>query len=343
MTEVDSNWQYFGLQVVRLENDFIRLDVLPEAGAKIYNFIHKPSGKNLLWQNPHIPPARHAFGACFDDNWSGGWDELIPNDLPCAAPDGDLLPDHGEVWSQAAQWDVLQSGGDCAEVRFTTHHRVVPVRFEKTLTLREGESLCRMHYRVTNLSPAPYEFNWNIHPAMAISPDTRLDVPADAGCTDPWRTTQFEGYGKFRWPNVTDREGRVCDLRRVEPPSSAVADQHYLTGVREGWYAVTDRRARVGFGLVFPTKVFPNVWLFRTFGGWRGLYTLILEASTGCSRDLKEARAKGKCARLASGETLDVDVLAVAYSGVASVSRIEPDARVIPGHSQLPNTSGPHV
>src|SRR5262245_60270164 len=131
MAELDSNWSYCDLKVVRLQNDLICLDVLPELGAKIYNFVSKPSGRNLLWHNPHITPARNAFGASFDDNWSGGWDELLPNDLPCADPEGDLLPDHGEFWAQAAHWDVLQSGKDCVEVRFTSFGRVMPVCFEK--------------------------------------------------------------------------------------------------------------------------------------------------------------------------------------------------------------------
>jgi hypothetical protein len=93
---------------------------------------------------------------------------------------------------------------------------------------------------------------------------------------------------------------------------------------------VTDQRRRVGFGLVFPKKLFSNVWLFRTFGGWRGLYTLILEASTGCSRNLVEAREKGECAHLDSGQLLEVEVLAVAFSNCRSVARIEPDGNVIP-------------
>jgi hypothetical protein len=242
-----------------------------------------------------------------------------------------MLPDHGEVWSQAATWEVLESGGQCAAVRFTSRTRVVPVLFEKTLAVREGESCCRVHYRVTNLSPSRYDFLWNIHPAMAISPDTWLDVPAKEGFTDPWRETRFPGYGRFEWPIVRDRQGRPWDLRRVEPASSAIADHHYMIGVKEGWYAVTDQRHRVGFGLVFPKELFPNVWLFRTFGGWRGLYTLILEASTGCSRSLVEARKKGECAHLAPGQTLDVDVLAAAYSGLSSVTRIETNGQVISG------------
>jgi hypothetical protein len=70
MTELDTNCHYCGLKVVRFENDSVCLDVLPEAGAKIYNFIPKPSGRNLPWHNPYVSPAHQAFGACFNANWS---------------------------------------------------------------------------------------------------------------------------------------------------------------------------------------------------------------------------------------------------------------------------------
>jgi hypothetical protein len=332
MAELNTKWRYCGLQVVRLENAFLRVDVLPEAGAKIYNFVHKGSGRNLLWHNPHIDPARHAFGACFDDNWSGGWDELLPNDLPGLDASGDPLPDHGEFWTQSTQWDVLSSSGDSSgdsiSVRFTAHGRVSPVTFEKTLTLRDGESFCRIHYRLTNRGTKPYDYVWNVHPAMAVSTDTWLDVPAGDGFTDGWRTERFPAGGTFHWPHLPDRQGIVCDLRRVEPPESGIADQQYMPDVAEGWYAVTDRRLKVGFGMVFPTTLFPNVWLFRTFGGWRGLNTLILELSTGKSRDFDEARAKRECATLAPGGTQEAELLACAYDGVTGVSHIDASGRV---------------
>jgi hypothetical protein len=59
--------------------------------------------------------------------------------------------------------------------------------------------------------------------------------------------------------------------------------------------AVTDTEKQVGFGLVFPTSVLPHLWLFRTIGGWRGLNTLIVEASTGYPTDLREAIKGGHC------------------------------------------------
>lgn len=338
MLRLDTNWQYRGLQVVRLENDLLCIDVLPELGAKIFNFVHKPSGRNLLWHNPTLPPARQPYGAAFDDNWCGGWDELLPNDLPRPAeallPGGDLLPDHGEFWSQAADWEIVTSSPSRIEVRFTIHGRVLATRFEKTICLDANAPLARLHYAYHNLGGFPIDFLWNIHPALAISADSWLDVPAREGVTDPWREEQFPGGQHFAWPFASDRRGQMVDLRKVVPPGSGTADMHYLVDVEQGWYAVTDRRSKVGFALSFPTAVFPHVWLFRTFGGWRGLYTLILEASTGYPYDLDVARQNGACAHLEAGETLTADVLAVAYAGIESVSRVNADGSVVPGSPQ---------
>jgi hypothetical protein len=334
MLQLDTDWQYLGLQVLRLENDLLCIDVLPELGAKIYNFVHKPSGRNLLWHNPTLPPARQPYGAAYDDNWSGGWDELLPNDLPRPAPGGDLLPDHGEFWSQAAGWEVVTASPTRLEVRFTSYGRVLATRFEKTICLEAGAPYARLNYAYHNLGRTPIDFLWNIHPALAISADTWLDVPARQGITDAWREEQFPGGGQFHWPFASDRQGRMVDLREVKAADTGVADMHYLVDVEQGWYAATDREAGVGFALAFPMEVFPHVWLFRTFGGWRGLYTLILEASTGYPYDLDVARQNGTCAHLGAGETLTAEALAIAYAGIEAVSRVEADGYVEPGTPQ---------
>ncbi len=77
---LNTDWSYRGLRVITLENDLLRLQILPEAGAKIWQITHLPHGADLLWNNPRIPPARHTIHTRYDDVWSGGWDELFPND-----------------------------------------------------------------------------------------------------------------------------------------------------------------------------------------------------------------------------------------------------------------------
>lgn len=327
---LDLNWKFRDLQVVRLENEFIRIDVLPDLGAKVWNLVHKPTGRNLLWHNPHLPPERQSFGAKFDDAWSGGWDELIPNDVPTPVAYGDILPDHGEVWSQASKWSILEADEECAAVRFVNYSRVWPTRFEKTISLRPGESFCRIKYRCTNLAAAPFDFLWNLHPALAISPTTRLDLPARRGLTDPWSTAHCEGWTEYEWPYLADRSGQKVDMRLV-PPKTNWADFHYLPNVAAGWYAVTDTQAQIGFGMAFPTAVFPHLWLFRAFGGWRGLYTLIVEVSNGYPNTLEAAREQGHCGHLEPGETLEAEITAVVYTGLTSVMAIQPDGQVIGG------------
>jgi hypothetical protein len=328
-TRLDLDWKYRDLQVVRLENDQVCVDVLPELGGKIWNLVHRPSGKNLLWHNPHLPPRRQPFGSWFDDSWAGGWDELLPTDVPTPVAYGDTLPDHGEVWSQPSEWRVIESSRERVSVRFVSYGRVWPTRFEKTLTLCDGESSCRIHYRYTNLAAAVLEFLWNIHPALQVSDSTRLDVPARKGLTDPWSTDRFDAWSEYSWPQAVDRQGRHVDLRYF-PPGIRYAEHHYLTGLTAGWWAATDTQAKVGLGLVFPREVFPSVWLFVSRGGWRGLRVAILEASTGYPKDLAAARANGHCGRLEAEATLEADVLAVLYSGAAAVGAIEADGTVVP-------------
>jgi len=327
---IDVSWQFNNLQTIRIENDFLSLLVLPQLGAKIYQFVHKASGTNLLWNNPRLAPQPLHYGMKFDDTWSGGWDELIPNDVPVPFPNGDVLPDHGEVWSQASEWRILSQSEEEVSVSFASLGRVLPTRFEKVISLRAGESLARLHYSYANQGPKPIQFVWNIHPPMTISTATRLDLPARRGFLEAWGNDQFAAGLEYEWPYAIDRKGRTVDLRTIPPPSEAIADFHYLPDVAEGWYAVTDTEKQVGFGMVFPISVLPHLWLFRTIGGWRGLNTLIVEISSGYPTDLRDAIKGGHCGVVAPGEAMHAEVLAVAYSGMAGVERIESDGKVIP-------------
>jgi hypothetical protein len=95
---VQSAARVHGLRSAELENDVLRVVVLPEAGAKIWQIHYKPMGADLLWNNPLQCPAQQPLHTSYDDTWSGGWDELFPNDEA-----GELfhhnLPDHGELWT----------------------------------------------------------------------------------------------------------------------------------------------------------------------------------------------------------------------------------------------------
>ena len=45
-----------GLRNVLLENRRLRVEILPEAGARIWQITYKPLGAELLWNNPSVSP-----------------------------------------------------------------------------------------------------------------------------------------------------------------------------------------------------------------------------------------------------------------------------------------------
>jgi len=117
-------------------------------------------------------------------------------------------------------------------------------------------------------------------------------------------------------------------MRIVPPPESNTVDMHYATEFAEGWLAVTDTSARVGFGLSFPKDVFRSIWLWLVYGGWRGLYCVAVEAWTGFPASLESAVRNGIYASLDAGKSLSCETRAIGYMGLSQVDRISPDGRV---------------
>jgi hypothetical protein len=43
--------------LIVLENDYLRLSLLPELGGRIYQAVFKPTGHNIFYQNPVLKPS----------------------------------------------------------------------------------------------------------------------------------------------------------------------------------------------------------------------------------------------------------------------------------------------
>ena len=131
---ITSDWTFRGLNTLILENRYLRVVVLPQLGGKIWQITYMPFDTPLLWNNPRIAPTRLPMNSRYDDVWCGGWDELFPND-EVATIDGEVYPDHGELWTgdwQAAPFQKSDEVG--VTLAFTTP--ISSVRVEKTITLR---------------------------------------------------------------------------------------------------------------------------------------------------------------------------------------------------------------
>jgi hypothetical protein len=329
---------YRGLRVVTLENELLRVQILPEAGAKIWQITYLPLDTELLWNNPHIPPAQHAIHAPYDDVWSGGWDELFPNDEE-AVIRGKRYPDHGELWSAA--WDAESfSFADRVGVTLRLQTPLSSVVVEKTIELRHGSAQLHFSHRFTNHGAVAFPFLWKLHPAMRVTPHHRIDMPRMRVVREPaFPGTLTEAPLEFAWPHAF-LAGRTVDLRRVPHPRERELHFLYGTEMEGGWCAITDTAKRLACGLRFDPAIFPSCWLFASYGGWLDYNVAVLEPCTGYPLRFAAMQAAGRARELQAGETLATDVLFTVQAGLDAVGSIDEAGRMMSAAPE-PATSEP--
>ncbi len=86
---LDTQWSYRGLRCLRLENEHLVADMLPELGGKIFRLIDKRADRDVLWHSDRVAPHRAQLPADFDDHWSG-----VPDQQSCAAAASTKWPVH---------------------------------------------------------------------------------------------------------------------------------------------------------------------------------------------------------------------------------------------------------
>jgi len=331
-----------GFEALTLENAALRVTVLPELGGKVLELVDRAADRDLLWHNERTAPRRAPYGANFDDWWCGGWDEIFPSG-DRALLHGELLPYMGELWS--VPWTAEATvDRDEAIISASAFGTMAPARFERRLSLRGDEPVLRGRYRIVNLDVRPLPFLWGIHPAFAVTPRHRIDLPASTMVvgvsSDPSMGVVGETYPWPHRPDPTAPGGRR-DARRVRPRTDAVFGGHWATDLGEGWLALTDTAARRGVALVFPREVFPHAWLWQVYGGWRGHHHVALEPWTGHPMQLEEAAAAGRARVLAPGAALEADVAIVLLEGLEGVASIEPDGAGFRVRRRRPRRAAP--
>lgn len=319
--------QWAGLDAIALENEALRVTVVPSLGGHVAELVDKAAGRDLLWRNPRLTPRPAPYGAWFDDWWSGGWDEIFPSGDQ-GRLHGERLPYMGELW--CLPW-VAETGQDTesAWVRGTVQTTIAPAVFERRLELRADEPVLRAHYRIQNLDVRPLAFTWGIHPAFAVTPAHRIDHPGREMLVGVSSDPSMGAAGsRYNWPDFPDPSvpGGARDARRVRPREDAVFGGHWATDLREGWLALTDTATKRGLGIVFDRDVFPHAWLWQVYGGWRGHHHVALEAWTSHPMEIGAAVEAGRARVLRPGEELETEVAFVLHRGLDAVSHVGGEA-----------------
>lgn len=169
---------WYGFQAWQLENQNVRLIVVPEVGGKLVSLFDKSAGYEWLVS----PEQSHPFtkldeGMDYNSNQSGGWNEMFPTIVACPYPapgewQGIHLPDHGEVWTLA--WTDTGTTGD--HIQVAVEGKVLPYHLARTVSLA-GPRQILFEYKLQNRGGEPLYYLWAAHPHLACQPGAEIVLP----------------------------------------------------------------------------------------------------------------------------------------------------------------------
>ena len=337
-------YTYKGLRTISLENELLRVSILADKGTDIFEFLYKPLDVDFMWRSPWgirnpatFVATSHHGGSAFLDFYEGGWQDCMPTGGGPTEHLGLPFGAHGETPTIPWQYQIVENTPEKIEIAFQVRTYRTPFHVEKRITLERNSAVLQIEERVTNEGRTTQHLMWGQHPALGapfLDDACVIDVPgARVHCKGLTRNTRFV-EGVYDWPLVPGKAGDTIDLRHVPTIDADTSDTIFLSDMPEGWYAVTNRRQKVGFGMTWPREVFPALWFWQVYGGaydppWHGrTYNIALEPFSSIEATVTEARANDAAHVIEPGESLDARFCAVAYAGIEGVRHISDRGQV---------------
>jgi galactose mutarotase-like enzyme len=285
-----SRGTYKDVAAIILENNTLKVSVLPGIGSKIASIVYKPRNYEILWQNPGKKYKKSNYGDPYSEGECSGFDEMFPSITRCIYEDfpwaGVEIPDHGEVWS--LPWDVKLGKG---HAMLAVHGVRLPYKLNKRVCLEDNR--LRIDYEAENLSDFDLDFIWAGHPLFKASKDMEFIVPPQMHkIVNAVPGQRLPDYGKvYDFPTAQRADGAELNLAVIPPQNGYGYQKYYFMGrVPEGWCVLRDTVRRLSIGLSFPKEKVPYLGMWLNEGGWHGQYNVAPEPATGAMDSVSAAK-----------------------------------------------------
>jgi hypothetical protein len=331
---------YKGMNVLFMENELIKIGILLDKGADLFQFIYKPKDIDFLWKSPLGIQNPHRFkesiasdSGSFLDNYHGGWQEIFPGGGPYVYQ-GAEIGLHGEVTQLGWDYTILEDEPENVKIKLTVDCVRTPFRIEKTIHLKSQNPSVYIEEKITNLSSQDLNIMWGQHPSFGapfLEKGNRLFLDAKRAMV---HKPQFMSSGIFKpgvefdWP-ILKTGGKAVDLSVIGGSSDGYGDMIYIRELVKGWYACINPESQVGFGLAWPKEIYPYIWYWLVYGmspgypWWNRTYCVALEPWTSYPNSFDDAVENGTIRKILGNETITIPITAVAISGLETVSEID--------------------
>lgn len=288
--------------MVVLENAFVRLVAVPEAGARVVSLVDRRTGREWLVQGalPADDAAAQAWAvedAVFGGAEAFGWDECLPTVAPCADPLDPAAPplrDHGDQWGRPAKAEVVDGS-----LRATWAASRWPYVLRRTIAL-DGPVVIA-DYKLEVRGDRPLPILWSMHALVALEPESHIVIEPPSRV----RLTHHAGLAIAPGTTTLDWPGPSLDVvRRIDAGQAA---KLYLDAGTLGTVAArTSDGAELRFA--WDRAVAPTLGVWFSYGGWptdgEPRHQVALEPTTSPDDDLASAIAAGRATFVAPGRTV---------------------------------------
>jgi hypothetical protein len=290
-----------GVEILTLENDCLRTEIVPASGGKILSVFNKLLNKEFLWCDENLQLNTQNPGDDFDTSFYGGIDELIPNDI-AETIDSIQYPDHGELWTTPLNYELGEN-----KIYLFGNLRLSGLQYRKDICLDENDPVIYLEYKIRNESGSVRNFSWKFHAALAIREGDKIVSDALNVSVIDTDYSRFKTLEEFKWPVVEN-----CNVS-VVPPYSNTMDFFRLYKIRHPEMHLESPHKNSLFSIYYDRKVFPYQCYFASYGGFFNHYTLILEPSTSMPLSVPEAIKQGQGSVLGPNE--EINTIVSIYAG----------------------------
>jgi hypothetical protein len=169
---ISLDYTYRGMRVAFLENETLRVGILLDKGADVFEFTYKPKQLDFMWQSPlemrkpYVATSALTEGA-FHDYYYGGWQEVLPSAGWASEPYMGVSQGlHGEASLLPFEATALEDSPEAVSLRTRVRLMRSPLTLERTMSLARDKAALIVKERLVNESAAEYAVIWGHHPAL---------------------------------------------------------------------------------------------------------------------------------------------------------------------------------
>lgn len=285
-----------GLRVLYMENSWVKVGLLLDKGADIFEIMYKPLNMNVilktskglsLFKGRDIKKEKLKN---YNELYYGGWQDLVPH--RCAV--NGVIKDVSGSNSSCESWnyEVIEAYKGILSIRFSVKLSSVSLDIEKTLTLKEVSPELLISERITNYGQDVINFAWTHHTAFGggiINENSSIHFPKGV----VFNVSAFEKDKKkpideYLEPidKVTCESGNIYDFTKVYPRFKGERIYSIIKDMQGNYASIYNKKNNIELKFQWDDSVFKYLRYWAQND--EDIYTVALEPSSSCFNSFED-------------------------------------------------------